>query len=74
MSKTESTEAISDSEWAARINAAAKDLAVVMNQAANTGLMIEIKMKPHYSQSDTRRVYKLGEFRPIVDISRTIYL
>lgn len=63
---------MTDKELAQKIVDAARTLAQAMNQAADAGLMIELEMKPHSSVADTKRVYQLGDYHPIVRVTRTI--
>lgn len=65
---------MTDEKMAADVRAAAYKLAIAMNVAGGAGLMIKLEMKPHASESDTRRVYKLTEYRPILEITRTIVI
>lgn len=62
-----------DYELSKKLSDAAWALARAMNEAAETGLLIEVKMTPHESLADNKRVYELKGFRPEIEVKRIIY-
>lgn len=62
-----------DQDYADAIYEAAKKLTWALNDAAETGLMIDLKISPHGSEYLGQRPLKITSWRAEVDVYRTAH-